>query len=261
MRPEQGTALVGTEYLLGDIGWPVWLALSAVVFCATLLQVGAGVGFGSIAAPGTMLLVPQLVPGPVLCLSLVSSLLGMRRMQGKVAVREVAVALVGRTLGAAVAGWMIAKLGSRDGFALLFSGLTLCGVGISLCGPKVAATSPALLVAGFLSGLMATVTTIGGPPMALNYQHQPAEKARATMNAYFGLGVIPPVVALWLAGALDFQALMRAGLLLPAVVAGVAASGLATRFITRRYSTILLGFCIVAATIIAGRTLIGMLAR
>lgn len=252
---------MGIEYLLSDFGWSVWLALSAIVFLATLLQVGAGVGFGSIAAPGTMLLAPQLVPGPILCLSLVSSLLGMRRIEGAIAKLEIAIALAGRAAGAAVAGLLIARIASKDVFALLFAGLTLLGVAMSISGLKLSPTPPALLIAGFLSGLMATFTTIGGPPMALIYQHQPADRARATMNVYFGLGVIPPVLALWLAGALDVQALLHASLLLPAVWAGVAVSHLSSRLITRRYSAILVGFCIFAAAVIAGRALASIIAR
>jgi uncharacterized membrane protein YfcA len=246
--------------LLGDFGWPTWMALVLVVMAGTILQIGAGVGFGSVAGPGGMLLAPPLVPGTMLCLSMLASLLGAGRIEGRIAVGEVAVAMLGRTVGAGLAAWLFAAYGGSDAFALLFAGLTLLGVALSLSGLRLPPSPPALIGAGFLSGLMATVTTMGGPPMALIYQHRPPEMARATLNAFFGFGIVPPLVALWLAGALDGVALARAALLLPAVAVGVLASRLVIAHIDRRYRTVLLVFCVAAAAIIAGRALIRMLA-
>ncbi len=245
--------------LLGDIGWPTWLALGSVVFVATIMQVGAGVGFGSVVGPGTMLLAPQLMPGPMLCLSLFASVLGAGRIGGSIAVREVALALAGRAAGAAAAGWLIVVIATPDMFAMAFAALTLLGVLSSVSGLRLEPTAPVLLVAGFLSGLMATVTTAGGPPIALVYQHQPPEKARATMNAYFALGIIPPLVALWTIGALDPTALARSMILLPAVGLGVAMSHRAARLIDRRFRLLLLAFCVVTVLIVAVRALLRMI--
>ena len=250
-------AVVETSWLplLADIGWPAWIGLGLVVFVGTVLQVGAGLGFGSVAAPGAMLLAPQLMPGSILCLSFASASLGASKMGGRIVVREVVIALIGRTIGAAVAAWMVASIASKDLFALVFAAITLLGVAMSATGLKLQPTPVTLLVAGALSGLMATVTTIGGPPIALVYRHQPAEQARATMNAYFALGQIPPLAALWIAGLLDLSTLIYAAALLPAVAAGVAAARFAKGFIDRRYTSILLGFCIVAAIVIGGRAI------
>ena len=247
------------QAILGDIGWLVWFALAVVVAFGTIVQVGAGVGFGSVAAPSTMLLAPQLMPGTMLFLGLASSALGAGRIAGKIAGREVAIAFTGRCCGAALAGWLLASFGSQDVFALLFAGLTLFGIALSVSGLILQPTASALMVAGFLSGLMATVTTIGGPPMALIYQHQPVEKVRATLNTYFAIGMLPPIVALWLAGLLDGLAAGRALLLLPAIIAGLLLAHLATAFIDKRYRSILLMFCMAAAIIIGVRALMKLM--
>lgn len=246
--------------LLGEVGWVTWLALFVAIALAAILQVGAGVGFGSVAGPSTMLLAPQLMPATIVCLAPFASGLGAGRIGGLIAKREVAVALFGRAVGAGVIGWLIARHGSQDMFALLFAGLTLLGVALSLSGWQLPPSTVALLGAGFLSGLMGTVTSIGGPPMALIYQHQPPEKVRATLNAYFFLGAIPPIIALWLAGVIDRLSVARTLLLVAAIVVGVALSHLATRFITRRYRSILLLFCIAAALVVGGRAIARMLA-
>jgi uncharacterized membrane protein YfcA len=236
-----------------------WAAMAVLVVLGSILQVGAGVGFGSLVAPGTMLVAPALMPATVICLSFASASLGAARLKGGIAYREVAIAVAGRALGAAAASWLIVRIGSREGFALLFAALTLLGVMLSRTRWQVRVTTPVLIVAGFLSGLMATVTTIGGPPMALVYQSREAALARPTLNMFFAIGTLPPIAALWAAGILDLVSVGRAVLLLPAVLVGVGLSHLATRFIDRRYRTILLVFCIAAALIIGGKAILQLM--
>lgn len=242
--------------LLSDISWPVWLALSVLVAMGTMLQIGIGTGFGTVAAPGAMLLAPPLIPGTMVCLGLATSVLGARSIPGRIAIDELVLALIGRTGGAAAAAVVVATLGGRDVFGLVFAGLTLLGVALSVSGLRLPPSPPALLGAGFLSGLMATITTAGGPPMALIYQHQPLDKARPTLNAFFGFGQIPPLVALWLAGALDWAAIGRAALLVPAIGLGVALSPFVAPYFDKRYKTIMLGFCVVAAVVIGVRAMV-----
>ena len=244
--------------LIQDVSALAWLAMAVLVVAGAILQVGAGVGFGTLVAPGTMLVAPILMPASVICLSFASAMLGAARLKGGIAYREVAVAVAGRALGAAVASWMIVRIGSREGFALLFAGLTLLGVILSRTRLTVRINTPVLVVAGFLSGLMATVTTMGGPPMALVYQNREAALARPTLNMFFAIGTLPPIAALWAAGVLDLSSVGRALVLLPAVLVGVALSHLATRFIDRRYRTILLVFCVAAAVIIAAKALMAL---
>ena len=53
---------------------------------------------------------------------------------------------------------------------LLFGGLILLGVCLSLSGLRLPPIRGVLVGAGALSGVMGTVASIGGPPMALLYQ-------------------------------------------------------------------------------------------
>jgi len=242
--------------ILGDAGWLAWAAIALAVAAGSVFQVGVGIGFGSVAGPAAMLLAPHLMPATISCLSFLSAALGAARIDGAIAVRELAYAILGRIFGAAAAGWMLATLGSREGFALIFAGLTILAVGLSLSRLKLPLTPTTLMLAGSLSGLMATVTTIGGPPMALIYQNELAAKAKPTLNAFFAVGMIPSLAALWAAGVLTSADALRAALLLPAVIAGIlAARGLA-RYIDRRYRGILLAFCLLAAFMIGARAVL-----
>lgn len=244
------------DEILGPSGWSAWAGIALAVFAGAVFQVAIGVGFGSIAGPSAMLMAPFMMPATIGCLSMLAAMLGATRIAGSIAYRELAYALVGRAAGATAAGVLLAKLGSPDGFALLFAGLTLLGVGTSYARLALPLNPLTLMLAGALSGLMATVTTIGGPPMALVYQNEAMAKARPTLNAFFALGMIPSLAALWGAGVLGIADAIRAALLLPAVVGGIYAARWLAPLIDRRYRAILLAFCVAAAAVIAVRALL-----
>jgi len=238
--------------------WEVWAIMALLVMAGAIMQAGAGIGFGSGAAPGAMLFAPMLMPATILCLSFIAASLGAARLVGRIAYGQVAIALIGRSIGSALAAWLIVTLGSRDSFALLFAGLMLLGVGLSLWRIVMPLNWLTLIAAGTLSGLMVTITTIGGAPMVLIYQNEPPEVVKPTLNAYFAIGTIPPLIALWSAGVLTTASLGYAAVLLPAVLVGVALTRFFVGIIDRRYKTILLSFCVLTAVVIAVRALVRM---
>jgi hypothetical protein len=77
---------------------------------------------------------------------------------------------------------------------------------------------------GVVSGAMGTATSIGGPPLALLYQHHEGPVLRATLAATFALGTALSVVGLALAGAIEGWHVWLAAALMPGTLAGVAAS-------------------------------------
>ena len=62
-------------------------------------------------------------------------------------------------------------------------------------------------LAGLLSGLAGTATSIGGPPVALLYQHRPPQQIRSTLAVVFTVGAAISLVGIWLGGHLDTDAL------------------------------------------------------
>jgi len=79
---------------------------------------------------------------------------------------------------------------AKSAFAVFFSVLVLAAVGISIAGWAVQPSKKNLLLAGVASGYMGTITSIGAPPMALIYQHAPGPRVRATISAFFVVGVV-----------------------------------------------------------------------
>ena len=55
---------------------------------------------------------------------------------------------------------------------------------------------PALLIGGVLAGVMGTIAAVGGPPLALLYQHAPGAQVRGTLSGLFFLGTIVSLAAL-----------------------------------------------------------------
>jgi uncharacterized membrane protein YfcA len=207
------------------------LAACAVVFAACV-QGSIGFAYALLAAPLLALISPALVPGPILLSSLALSALTAWRERASIDRRGVALALAGRVPGAVLAGLAIGWLPAQS-YELLFGGIVLLAVLLSLASKGVRATAPALLGAGFASGLMGTLTAVGGPPIALVYQHASGPVLRATLNAYFALGCIVSLGVLALAGRFGQPELTAGIALLPPVALGFLLSTFSRDWIDR----------------------------
>lgn len=195
------------------------LLAALVVAFAACVQASIGFAYALLAAPMLQLVSPELVPGPVLVSSLALSGLTAWRERGSIDRPGVGLALIGRLPGALLAvaaiGWLPAKT-----YDVLFGSMVLVAVLISLWGKGVQPTRPALLTAGFASGFMGTLTSVGGPPIALVYQHAAGPKLRATLNAYFALGCILSITVLAIAGQFGLKHAVMGMALLPAIGLG-----------------------------------------
>jgi uncharacterized membrane protein YfcA len=195
-----------------------------VVAFAALIQASVGFGYALLSAPLLALVAPEMVPGPVMVSSMIVSLASGVREWRSIDRRGVGLALVGRVpgvvLGAAALAWL-----STETMSIVFGAVVLFGVALSVSGLRVALTTGTLLGTGFLSGVMGTMTSIGGPPIALIYQHAQGPELRSTLNTYFALGSAMSIPALALAGHFGREQLVDGLLLLPPTLLGFALSG------------------------------------
>ena len=77
-----------------------------------------------------------------------------------------------------------------------------------------------LPVAGFVSGVAGTATSIGGPPLAILYQRAEPRVLRPPIAAYFAIGAAISLLGLGVAGELRVGVLLLALALSPLRLAG-----------------------------------------
>lgn len=204
--------------------WPVLMLGALAVFAGSLVQASTGLGLGMVAAPILLLIDARLVPGPLLVLALViSSLIAIREWRS-IDRKGLSLAVAGRIPGTVLAGLTISLMPLHT-YCLLFGVIVLGAVLLSTTGWRVLPTPQNLLTAGFTSGFMGTLTSIGAPPLALAYQHGDASAMRATMAAFFVIGSAFSIVVLALFGQFETEQALASLIFIPPLIAGFWVSG------------------------------------
>jgi uncharacterized membrane protein YfcA len=93
-----------------------------------------------------------------------------------------------------------------------------------VAGWQLHPTTVTLLGAGTMSGVMGTLTSIGGPPIALVYQREKAATLRSTLAGFFFVGATLSLVALTIGGDLGAAEFRDGLLLLPGLGLGLLIS-------------------------------------
>lgn len=195
------------------------------VYLGATVQASVGIGLGMIAAPVLALADPEFIPVALVIsvIPLTASIAFADRHH--VETRGFLLALGGRVPGV-IAGALVAAALSTDVIALLVSGSVLLAVGVSVTAKRFHPSDPALVAAGLASGFTGTTTGVGGPPMALVYQHSDPATMRSTISAFFAIGALMSITALWIAGEVGRRQLELAAMLLPAVILGTVTAHL-----------------------------------
>jgi uncharacterized membrane protein YfcA len=221
-------------------------AFTAVTLGAAV-QGSVGFGLSLVAVPLLALIEPSLLPGPLLCVAIVLTLLLTHRERRSIDFFGVAWGLSGRIPGAALGAAALTVMPS-DRISLMFGVLVLAAVVISMLQIRVRPTAPGLVVAGLLSGFMGTTAAVGGPPIALLLQHKPGAELRATLSGFFLVGASVSLLALATIGRFGVPELWLALTLLPGILVGFWISGRTARILDRGYSrTVVLALSSAAA--------------
>ncbi|MHA6618412.1 TSUP family transporter [Pseudonocardia sp. DLS-67] len=189
-----------------------------------LVQGSVGFGIALVAAPLLAIIDPRLVPVPMLLLATAHAMLTLRREYRDTDWTGVAWALLGRLPGIVIGVLAVALLPPRW-FGLAVAVVVLTCVGLSMVRWRPRPTVPALLLAGVVSGAAGTASAIGGPPVALLYQHAHGARLRATMAAYFVVGSLLSLTGLLVGGQFSADAVGAAAVMVPFLIAGFALSG------------------------------------
>lgn len=200
-----------------------YLGMGALVLSGAALQGVGGLGFALFCAPFAEMFFPQLVPGPLLLLGCPLALMALVREHRSVDWPVASAAISGRLAGTVMAAGALALLPAAT-MSLVFAVLILAGVSLSLMGWRVAITTRGSALAGIASGLMGTITSAGGPPLAIAFQNLPPSRLRATLGCVFFVGSAISIVALAAVGRIGWQHVWLGALLLPWLLAGFAVS-------------------------------------
>lgn len=207
--------------------------LALVILAAACLQGSIGFGMGMLAAPFIALIDATLLPVLVIVLAMIVTLIVVILDRASLDLRGAGWALAGRVPGS-VAGAGLLTVMSTAMLSWAVAAVVLLGVLVSLRGWRPRVTRATQALAGALSGIMGTTTSVGGAPMAIVWQASEGPRLRGTMSAFFLVGSSLSLVALFLWGVVPPHALVTAAWMTPFAVAGVILSRFVNRFLNRR---------------------------
>jgi uncharacterized protein len=230
-------------------------ALAAAVIVGATAQGLVGLGVGLVAAPVTALVAPDLMPGLLLWLAASMPIVTLLREHDAIDWRGLAWAMPARIPGTAIGVFVVATFAERD-LGLCVAVIVLVAVALTVHTVTFPVSRTSLLTAGLISGITGTATSIGGPPLALVYQHRAPRQVRCTLAVYFLVGAALSLAGLGIEGSLDVEEFEAAVVLLPALVLGFAVSRLLHRVVhPRRMRAGVLVVCATGALVLLVRSL------
>jgi uncharacterized membrane protein YfcA len=208
---------------LAHITTPEFAVAFIVSFVAAALHSTVGFGFALLSVPLLSLLDPLFAPVPQLLVVLPLTLAIVFRERHAVEVRSTLWIFGGRIPGAFI-GVALLKLLSVAALDVLMSLMVITGVGIVVSRGTFRRTAPRELIAGVASGIMAMVSAIGGPPIALLYRNDAGPTVRANLGLVFAVGLTITISVRAAAGEVSWDEVIIGAALLPAVWLGLRAS-------------------------------------
>ncbi|MCL4293942.1 MAG: TSUP family transporter [Acidimicrobiia bacterium] len=201
----------------------------AAVAAGAAVQGAAGFGVNLVAVPIVAIVAPPAVPGTLILTSLPLSV-GLVVREHHALDRRGATWMVLGILPGTAAGTAVVATLSTDSLGAVIGAVIVGGAVLSATRGAFRVTDRSAFTAGVVSGLTGTAAAVGGPPLALLYQHHPGPTVRATLNAVFVVSTVLSIVALAAVGEMTVDQTVLAIELMPALVVGMVGSrGLARR--------------------------------
>lgn len=197
----------------------------AAVLAGAFIQGASGMGFALIVVPVLALVHPEAIPGALLFLMLPLNAYVAWRERGAIDRSGAGWITVGRFAGT-FAGLGILLVLSTYWLNQFVGISTLLAVLASVLAPSFMPGKKAFIATGLVTGITETATGIGGPPLALVYQHAPVATLRSTVALCFLVGEVISLAVLGISGALQWSHLSYAVLCLPALLLGMGLSSL-----------------------------------
>ncbi|MGH3451674.1 MAG: TSUP family transporter [Haloechinothrix sp.] len=196
------------------------LALLAItVAIAAFVQGSSGLGFALIVAPVAGIVAPSLLPVFLLAVMIPLNFFVMWRERSELDLRGASWITAARLV--ATPCGLVLLVGIPDHqLGLLVGAATVLAVVVSILAPSFTPRRGAYLGAGAVTGIIETATGVGGPPLALVYQHRPPAELRSTVAACFLIGEIASLGLLMSVGQAEPEQLWPLLPVLPALAVG-----------------------------------------
>lgn len=233
------------------------VAAMTVTFVAALVQGTIGIGLGMLSVPVLSLIDPVLAPVPQLIITLPLTFLMMKgerhAIDWRAVVRVSSARIPGIAAGVGLLSFADERLLDLMIGLIVFLAVVTIGMGVTVRRNKASE-----LVAGVVSGTTGTISSIGGPPLALLYREDSGPAVRSNLAAIFAIGIAMMLGARIVSGfaaGTDFEVALW---LAPAVAGGYL---VARRMQSRVEGTFLrvaiLAVCALAASGLIYRALAG----
>ncbi|MBM3944007.1 MAG: sulfite exporter TauE/SafE family protein [SAR202 cluster bacterium] len=225
--------------------WTVLLIGIAIVLFGATLQGTIGFGLALTAVPLLSIMAsPKLVVPALMILGTLSSLYLTYRARRSIDLKMVWPLVAGGVAGIPIGTYLLLSL--DEDTLRLFVGVVVAVFAVLLLAGvhrKVRAERRASALIGLASGVLNGSISISGPPIVLFFANQriPRDVFRGTMVAYFTIVNVAAIIVFSATGLVNATTLRDVGVLLPAVLAGVAlGQALSTRVPERAFRTIAL---------------------
>ena len=204
-----------------------------VVLAGAYVQASVGFGLSLLAVPFLAFVIPDRLPQVLLICGLPTFIVILLQERHHIEVKEFSVILAARILGV-VPGVAVVAMLSLNALRVLFAAVIIAAsIALLVRSTSIPLTGPSMVIAGLLSGVMATAASIGGPPIALLYSGRRGPEIRAGMSAVFLVGNILSVVGLALNDPLSRADLAISGALLLPVGVGIVVSMRTRQLVSR----------------------------
>jgi uncharacterized membrane protein YfcA len=197
-----------------------FLVAATAVLIGSVVQGSIGVGLNMISAPFVAIVVPEALPATLVLVALpiaVTTLVREHHALDRVALPW----MIAGVLPGTGVGLIIVGAADANALAIIVGSTTLIGVLLSVASPPVPTNRFTALAAGFVSNLFGTASAVGGPPVALLFQHRTGPIARATLGAFFMTSASLSIIGYIAFGNITMDQVVFALELVPLMVTGL----------------------------------------
>lgn len=194
-------------------------AVVAAVFVGAVIQRSIGFGINLVVVPVLALAAPGTLPATAILVALPLSV-AIVRHEGHAIDRPGLTWILIGTVPGTILGTIVVATVDATALKVVVALSVLLAVAISVVAPPLRLRPTSQFAGGFTSSVTGTAAGIGGPPLALLYQHHEGPTMRSTLAVSFLASTAIAIVSLALAHHVTLGQVAVAIALMPVVALG-----------------------------------------